>query len=134
MKHFQPTVVSPQGARMTFGSLLNGGGLIGGFILARRSPDQRYLGIHPVAVQQIDIGDDRILVIFPRITRVNSVDVEPTVLVEKHAHDVDVPGRDRPDRSGVVGAVEDAPALHAGVLGARAIHALQMHDVTAAVH
>ena len=107
MKHFQPTVVSPQGAKITLGSFLNVAAMLdhifgewsssgaSGWYVALYLPGAPQISdtsaYMPVPMQQIDVVDDRVSIVFAGVCRVHAVDIEPTVLVEENAHDVDVP-------------------------------------------
>src|SRR5436309_3228936 len=66
-----------------------------------------------------------------------AVDSEPAVLIQGHPDHVDVPALHGADHLGVVDlirmrAVEEPPALNAGVFQPRAVYAAQLDDVAAA--
>lgn len=65
----------------------------------------------------------------PAEPRVDTVDAEPAVLVQRHPDDVGRPRLHRRDGRCVGRSVEDPPALGAGILGARAVQPDQLeHD------
>jgi hypothetical protein len=86
-----------------------------------------------MCVKPVDEGDDRVQVVGAAVRGAHPVDAEHAVLVEAHVHDVHVPGGERVDHRVVAGAVEDSPALDAGVLGARVVDALEVDDVVVPV-
>ena len=76
---------------------------------------------------------DRLPVRRSAVRRVDAVDAEPAVLVERDAHDVGLPGGHRRDGRVVRRPVEDAPALRAGILGAGPVQPDQLDDVAVSV-
>ena len=91
----------------------------------RRVPVQLENRVEPALMQQVDIGLDRGLIGRAGVRGIDAVDVEPAIFVQRNTDHVDVPGRHRGDRGGVVWTIEDAPALDAGVFRARTIDAEQ---------
>src|SRR4029079_17895030 len=67
------------------------------------------------------------------VGRVDAVDAEDAVLVQADVDDVCVPGGDGRDRRVVARDVEDATALHARVLVAGAVDAVQVNGLVRAV-
>ena len=84
-------------------------------------------------LQAGDVTADRRPVVRPAVARLDPVDPEPTGLVQRHRHRVDVPRLHHPDRGRAAGTVEEPVALLAHVLGAGAIHPEQPHRVPGAV-
>ena len=107
--------------------------LIGRLVPSGSRPDQRELDVHAVPVEKVHVADDRLAVVGTVVRALDPVDAEPAVLVQRHPHEVDMPGRDRPHGRHTRRAVEDAPPLDAGVLRTRAVNAAQDHRAAAGV-
>ncbi len=97
--------------------------LAGGPVGAGSRPVQVQDRRQTVAVQASDEVGDRGSVGGAAEGAGHAVDVEPAVLVERDPDRVGAPGGDRVDRRVVDRAVEQPPALDAGVLGTRSVHA-----------
>jgi len=84
-------------------------------------------GIEPGIVQTANIGGDRLAVVRTAVGGGCAVDPQPAVFIERDPDGVDVPGGHDRDRWRVSRSIERAAAVHALVLGARAVHAEQPH-------
>ena len=89
--------------------------------------------VHAGRVQAADVAGDRVAVVGAAVGGRGAVDAQPAVLVERHAHGVDVPGGHRRHRGGVAGPIEEPVVGHALVLGAGAVHAQQPNRASGAV-
>src|SRR5207253_10807021 len=89
--------------------------------------------IHARRVQAADVAGDRVAVVGAAVGGRGAVDAEPAVLVERHAHGVDVPGGHRRHRGGLAGPTHEPAVGHALVFGAGAVHAQQPDRASGAV-
>src|SRR5207253_9751150 len=83
--------------------------LPGGVLRCRGAPVQIENHVQVVLVETIDVSGDGVAVVGAAISRIDAVDVEPAVLVERDSDCVDVPAGHGTDRGGVAGPVKDAP-------------------------
>ena len=101
--------------------------------LPRRTPGQREDDVQAGLVQQVDVADNRPLVVAAGIGSIDAVDPQPAVFVQLQAHGIRMPAGDGRRRGAVAGSVEDSPALNARIEGSDSIDAMQLHHRSAAV-